>query len=73
MKLLLAEYRQKEICDLLGIHPNTVCSAKTKIMEKWGVTTMVGFVKEGIKRKYLELDEDEGHDPYAHSRVGFSR
>lgn len=56
LKLMLAEYTQKEICAALNIHSSTVSTMKQKIMEKWDVTTMVGMVKEAIKRGYLEIE-----------------
>ncbi|MBD77719.1 MAG: hypothetical protein CL840_02105 [Crocinitomicaceae bacterium] len=58
LKMLLAEYTQPEICKVLKLHCNTVSDAKRRVMEKWNVLTMVGLVKEGIKRGYLELEED---------------
>jgi len=58
LKMLLAEYSQKEISDTLNLSYSRVHSIKSIIMEKWEVDTMVGLVKEGIKRGYLELEPD---------------
>ncbi len=58
LKLLLAEYKQSEICKVLNIHANTVSSIKRNIMNKWRVTSIISLVKEAIKRGYLELDDD---------------
>ncbi|MBD81288.1 MAG: hypothetical protein CL840_20390 [Crocinitomicaceae bacterium] len=58
VKMLLAEYTQLEIAKTLGIHPNTVSDTKRRIMEKWHVKTMVGIVKEGIRKGYLEMEDD---------------
>ncbi len=58
LKLLLAEYTPTEISQTLNIHLNTVCSTRRSIMLKWGVGSMVGMVKESIKRGYLELEDD---------------
>lgn len=58
-KMLLAEYSQKEIARLLGLSSNRVCDLRRNIFEKWEVETMVGMVKEAIKRGLLELEEDE--------------
>ncbi len=64
LKLLLAEYRPSEISKVLEIHPNTVSSIKRSIMLKWGVSSIIGIVKEGIKRGYLELEDDEFDDRF---------
>lgn len=63
LKMLLAEYRPIEISRALDLHPNTVTGYKKSIMRKWGVSSMVGLVKEGIKRGILELDEEEEITP----------
>ncbi len=58
LKLLLAEYTPTEISKALEIHLNTVCGTRRSVMNKWKVNSMVGLVKEGIKRGYLELEDD---------------
>jgi DNA-binding CsgD family transcriptional regulator len=58
LKLILAEYSQNEICKLLDLSYSRVSDVKSIVMEKWGVKTMIGLVKESIKRGYLELEED---------------
>lgn len=57
LKMLLAEYSQKEISSTLELSYSRVNDVKTNIMEKWGVKTMVGLVKESIKHGYIELDD----------------
>lgn len=59
LKMLLAEYRPVEISKALNLHPNTITGYKRNIMKKWGVNSIIGLVKEGIKRGILELDEEE--------------
>ena len=59
LKMLLAEYSQKEICDVFNLHANTVCGVRRNIMKKWGVSSMIGLVKEAIKQGYLELEDDQ--------------
>ena len=63
LKMLLAEYRPIEISRALDLHPNTVTGYKKSIMKKWGVNSIIGLVKEGIKRGILELDEEEEITP----------
>lgn len=67
LKMLLAEYKQKEISDTLNLSYSRVHSIKQIIMEKWGVETMVGLVKEGIKRGYLEIEDDTFEVPIGQS------
>lgn len=59
LKLILAEYKQTEICKVLNIHANTVSSAKRSVMNKWNIDSIISLVKEAIKRGYLELEDDE--------------
>lgn len=58
LKMLLAEYRQKEIADTLGISFNRVHDIKRIIFEKWEVESMVGLTREAIRRGILELEDD---------------
>lgn len=58
LKMLLAEYTQTEICEALNLSMSRVNGVKSIIMEKWEVESMVGLIKEAIKRGILELDED---------------
>lgn len=59
LKMLLAEYTQKEISETLELSYSRVNDVKTKIMEKWCVTTMVGLVKESIRQGYIDMEDDE--------------
>ena len=60
LKLLLAEYSQIEICNLLNLSQSRVSDAKAIIMEKWEVNSLVGLVKESIRRGYLDIgDRDD--------------
>lgn len=63
LKMLLAEYRQKDIARLLNLSPNRVQDVKRIIFEKWEVESMVGLVKEAIKQEYLELEDDTFETP----------
>ena len=58
LKLILAEYSQNEICNLLDLSYSRVSDVKSIVMEKWGVKSMIGLVKESIRQGYLELEED---------------
>jgi len=58
LKMLLAEYSQKEISRLLNLSYSRVNDIKSVIMKKWEVETMIGLVKEGVKQGYLELEDD---------------
>ncbi len=58
LKMYLAEYTQKEISSTLNLSLSTVNTFKKKVMTKWGVETVVGLIKESIKRGYLEIEED---------------
>ena len=59
LKLLLAEYKMPDIARLLDLSPSRVHDVKRIIFEKWEVETMVGLTKEGIKRGFLELENDD--------------
>ena len=59
LKMLLAEYSQKEISSVLDLSYSRVNDVKTNIMEKWDVKTMVGLVKESIRHGYIELEDWE--------------
>ena len=63
LKLMLAEYSQNEICNLLNLSYSRVSDVKSIVMEKWGVKSMIGLVKESIKQGYLELEEDSFDEP----------
>ena len=56
LKMILAGYSQQEICKILNLHTNTVCSYKRLIMDKWEVETTVELIIEAIRRGYLEID-----------------
>ena len=58
LKLLLAEYSQVEICQLLELSYSRVSDIKRIIMQKWGVETMISLVIKSIKLGYLEVEED---------------
>lgn len=58
LKLLLAEYSQIEICNILKLSQGRVSDAKAMIMEKWEVDTIVGLVKKAIERGYLDIEDD---------------
>jgi DNA-binding CsgD family transcriptional regulator len=55
LKLLLAEYSQIEICNILKLSQGRVSDVKAMIMEKWEVDTIVGLVKKAIERGYLNI------------------
>lgn len=58
LKLLLAEYSQIEICNILKLSQGRVSDVKAMIMEKWEVDTIVGLVKKAIERGYLDIEDD---------------
>ena len=58
LKLLLAEYSQIEICNILKLTQGRVSDVKAMIMEKWEVDTIVGLVKKAIERGYLDIEDD---------------
>jgi DNA-binding CsgD family transcriptional regulator len=58
LKLLLAEYSQIEICNILKLSQGRVSDVKAMIMEKWEVHTIVGLVKKAIERGYLDIEDD---------------
>ena len=58
LKLLLAEYSQVEICQLLDLSYSRVSDVKSIIMEKWEVYSVVGLVIKSIRKGYLELEDD---------------
>lgn len=58
LKMILAEYSQKEICALLDLSYSRVNSIKGIVMEKWEVESTVGLVLESIRRGYLEIEDD---------------
>ncbi|MDG1056299.1 MAG: LuxR C-terminal-related transcriptional regulator [Crocinitomicaceae bacterium] len=58
LKLLLAEYSQIEICNILKLSQGRVSDVKAMIMEKWEVDTIVGLVKKVIERGYLDIEDD---------------
>ncbi|MFT6246718.1 MAG: DNA-binding NarL/FixJ family response regulator [Crocinitomicaceae bacterium] len=66
LKLLLAEYSQVEICQLLELSYSRVSDIKRIVMQKWNVETMISLVIKSIKMGYLELEEDslEGLEPH---------
>jgi DNA-binding CsgD family transcriptional regulator len=55
LKLLLAEYSQIEICNILKLSQGRVSDVKAMIMEKWEVDTIVGLVKKAIERGSLNI------------------
>lgn len=57
LKLLLAEYSQIEICNILKLSQGRVSDVKAMIMEKWEVDTIVGLVKKAIERGYLDIED----------------
>lgn len=57
LEMLLTEHTQKEIGFTLNLSVSRVNDIKRSIQNKWNVTTMVGLVKESIKRGYLKLEE----------------
>jgi DNA-binding CsgD family transcriptional regulator len=58
LKMLLAEYSQAEIGRTLNLSHSRVHDVKNIIQKKWAVDSMVGLIKEAIKRGYIELEED---------------
>lgn len=62
LKLLLAEYSQNEICEVLELSYSRVNDVKMIIMKKWGVGTMIGLVLESIRQGYLEVEKDRFDD-----------
>lgn len=66
LKLLLAEYSQVEICQLLELSYSRVSDIKRIIMQKWNVETMISLVIKSIKMGYLELEEDTMEDREPH-------
>ncbi|MFT6504157.1 MAG: DNA-binding NarL/FixJ family response regulator [Crocinitomicaceae bacterium] len=66
LKLLLAEYSQVEICQLLELSYSRVSDIKRIIMQKWNVETMISLVIKSIKMGYLEIEEDTWEDQEPH-------
>ena len=54
VRLLLGQYTQKEISQILDIPYRRVTEHKRNVMKKWDVSTTIGLAIEAIKKGYLD-------------------